>query len=63
MPVCSALALVGFGKKGSSASSCADAINKGVDTMMAAGAKRMEGARADEQSNKQLDALVPRLRA
>src|ERR1700710_2512169 len=42
---CSALALVGFGcKKGSSASSCADAINKGVDTMMAAGAKRMEGA-------------------
>jgi hypothetical protein len=42
---CSALALVGAGcKKGSSASSCADAINKGVDTMMAAGAKRMEGA-------------------
>jgi len=42
---CSALALVGVGcKKGSSASSCADAINKGVDTMMAAGAKRMEGA-------------------
>ena len=45
---CSALALVGFGcKKGSSASSCADAINKGVDTMMAAGAKRMEGAPPD----------------
>ncbi|HET9992756.1 MAG TPA: hypothetical protein VFQ65_29680 [Kofleriaceae bacterium] len=40
---CSALALVAC-KKGSSASSCADAINKGVDTMMAAGAKRMEGA-------------------
>ena len=42
---CSALALFTVGcKKGSSASSCADAINKGVDTMMAAGAKRMEGA-------------------
>jgi hypothetical protein len=40
---CSALALVAC-KKGSSASSCADAINKGVDTMMAAGAKRMENA-------------------
>jgi len=48
---CSALALVGFGcKKGSSASSCADAINKGVDTMMAAGAKRMENAPADQKA-------------
>jgi hypothetical protein len=44
---CSALALVAACKKGSSASSCADAINKGVDTMMAAGAKRMEGAPPD----------------
>ncbi|MEO6771917.1 MAG: hypothetical protein ABI467_02715 [Kofleriaceae bacterium] len=43
---CSALALVAC-KKGSSASSCTDAINKGVDTMMAAGAKRMEGAPAE----------------
>ncbi len=43
---CSALALLGC-KKGSSASNCADAINKGVDTMMAAGAKRMENAPAE----------------
>jgi hypothetical protein len=37
-----ALALVGCGsKKSGSASACASAINKGVDTMMAAGAQRM----------------------
>lgn len=43
---CTALAFLGC-KKGSSASSCADAVTKGVDTMMAAGAKRMESAPAD----------------
>jgi hypothetical protein len=43
---CTALAFLGC-KKGSSASSCADAITKGVDTMMAAGAKRMESAPPD----------------
>lgn len=53
---CAALALVGC-KKGSSASSCADAINKGVDTMTAAGAKRMEGA-PPEMKAKMEEAVV-----
>ena len=44
--LCTALAFLGC-KKGSSASDCAGAVTKGVDTMMAAGAKRMEGAPAD----------------
>jgi hypothetical protein len=43
---CTALAFLGC-KKGSSASSCADAVTKGVDTMTAAGAKRMESAPPD----------------
>jgi hypothetical protein len=43
---CTALAFLGC-KKGSSASDCAGAVTKGVDTMMAAGAKRMESAPAD----------------
>jgi hypothetical protein len=54
--LCAALALVGC-KKGSSASSCADAINKGVDTMTAAGAKRMEGA-PPEMKAKMEEAVV-----
>src|SRR3954469_5697374 len=53
---CAALALVGC-KKGSSASSCADSITKGVDTMTAAGAKRMEGA-PPEMKAKMEEAVV-----
>jgi hypothetical protein len=46
---CTALALLGCGgKKG--AGNCADAIGKGVDTMMAAGAKRMENAPPDQKA-------------
>jgi hypothetical protein len=46
---CTALALLGCGgKKG--AGSCAEAIGKGVDTMMAAGAKRMENAPPEQKA-------------
>ena len=46
---CTALAVLGCGgKKG--AGNCADAIGKGVDTMMAAGAKRMENAPPDQKA-------------
>jgi hypothetical protein len=46
---CTALALLGCGgKKG--AGNCAEAIGKGVDTMMAAGAKRMENAPPEQKA-------------
>jgi len=54
--VCTLLALLGCGSK-KGAGNCADAIGKGVDTMMAAGAKRMENAPADQKA-KMEDAAV-----
>ena len=46
---CTALALLGCGSK-KGAGSCAESIGKGVDTMMAAGAKRMENAPPDQKA-------------
>lgn len=53
---CTALALLGCGSK-KGAGNCAEAIGKGVDTMMAAGAKRMENA-PPEQKAKMDEAAV-----
>ncbi|MEO8846347.1 MAG: hypothetical protein ABI591_33300 [Kofleriaceae bacterium] len=53
---CTALTLLGCGSK-KGAGNCAEAIGKGVDTMMAAGAKRMENA-PPEQKAKMEEAAV-----
>ena len=56
----SMLALGCGSKKAGSASACSDAVTKGVDTMMAAGAKRMEamGGMPPEMKQKMDDAAV-----
>jgi hypothetical protein len=56
---CTALALLGCGSK-KGAGNCADAIGKGVDTMMAAGAKRMENAPADQKAK--MDEIAVKLK-
>ena len=55
-----ALVVTGCGNKSGGASACADAITKGVDTMMAAGAKRMEamGQQGAEMKAKMDEAAV-----
>ena len=56
------LALVGCGNKGGSSAACGDAINKGVDSMMAASAKRMEAMNAPPEMKTKLGEAAVKLK-